>query len=249
MVSAPLKLIRGRVQELAVSAGEEQFIGSQAHRTAGAGAALGLAAAGMAGAAVGASMAATGRDSVEFFDCMVDGQRVSGRFSKVTFKDGDEVEVVIEPQWDGTQSALAVRRLSDRILWMFPHCSRGMLAHRAFSRRLFGWLVLGFMLFSGLFIVIMEWSSAESTNVRFLEFVGTLYAGLSLVAALYGSIRFFAQWKPMALQAEAIFAALGYREPSRVDLENDHKRACMALGKKWPYSSDGPWIYRYPEET
>lgn len=248
-MSAPLKLIRGRVQELAVSAGEEQFIGSQTHRTAGAGAALGLAAAGVAGAAVGASMAATVGDSVEFFGCMVDGQRISGRFSKVTFKDGDEVEVVIEPQWDRTQSALAVRRLSDRTLWMLPHCSRGTVAHRRYAFRLFPRLLVGLLVLLGGSAGVMEWRSGHVDHFLMWRFFAGLIGVNALVMAAYFSVRFAQAWRPHAARAEAILTALGYRDPCRVDLERDHKRACRALGEKWPYLSDGPWIYRYPEET
>ena len=53
-------------------------------------------------------------------------------------------------------------------------------------------------------------------------------------------------WKDKALRSEAIFAALGYQDPSRVDLSKDHKRASKALGEQWPYFSGGRWIYRYP---
>jgi hypothetical protein len=234
---------------LAVGAGEEQFIGSQAHRTAGAGAALGLAAAGMAGAAVGASMAATARDSVEFFVCALDGYRVSGRFSKVTFRDGDEVEVVVEPQRDGTQSALAVRRLSDRTLWMLPHCSRGTGAHRRYAFGLFPRLLVGLLiLFCGV-AAVMEWRSEHVDHFRMWKFFAGLIAANAFFMAAYFSIRYAQTWRPHAARAEAILTTLGYRDPSRVDLEKDHKRACVALGKRWPYSSDGPWIYRYPEET
>jgi hypothetical protein len=204
----------------------------------------------MAGAAVGASMAATGRDSVEFFGCMVDGQRISGRFSKVTFKDGDEVEVVIEPQWDRTQSALAVRRLSDRTLWMLPHCSRGTSAHRRYAFRLFPRLLVGILILLGGSAGVLEWrSGAIADRSGGLLFDATLIGANAFFVAAYFSIRYAQTWRPHAARAEAILIALGYRDPSRVDLKKDHKRACRALGEKWPYLSDGPWIYRYPEET
>lgn len=247
MVSAPLKVIRGRVQELAVTAGEEELTGAPV-RAVGAGAAVGLAAVGLRGAAVGASMAATARSPVQFFDCTVGGQRISGRFSKVTFKDGDEVEVVIEPQWDGTQSALAVRRLSDRVLWMLPHCSRGTGAHGHYAFRLFPRLLVGFLaLFCGA-AGVMEWRSGHVDHFRMWRFFTGLIGVNALFMAAYFSIRYAQTWRPHAARAEAIFAVLGYREPSRVDLENDHKRACRALGEKWPYLSDGPWIYRYSND-
>jgi hypothetical protein len=97
---------------------------------------------------------------------------------------------------------------------------------------------------------VLEWQSgAVARRSGGLPLGATVFGVNALFMAAYFSIRYAQTWRPHAARAEAILGTLGYRDPSRVDLEKDHKRACMALGKKWPYSSDGPWIYRYPEET
>ncbi|MEJ8846201.1 hypothetical protein [Variovorax rhizosphaerae] len=68
----------------------------------------------------------------------------------MTFKEGDEVEVVVELQSDRTLTALAVRRPSDQILWIFPHCSRGAMAQNRHALRIFFWTFVVISLISSI---------------------------------------------------------------------------------------------------
>jgi hypothetical protein len=92
---------------------------------------------------------------------------------------------------------------------------------------------------------IADWQSDSPFNPDSTIFWIILVAVNSAVISSYWSIRFYRQWLPIAKQAERIFSALGYPDPSRVDLARDHKRYCKANGIKWPYLTDGPWIYHY----
>lgn len=241
---APLSVITGVVSGLTIHSGEEEFVRSRGQQIAGVGAAAGLAVEGLAGAAAGAGLAATSAgDAVEFFSCKVGDQLVEGRFSKASFKDGDELSVVTSPsEWRSL--VLAARSSQDHLIWMVPHCSRGTKAHASFSRLLASRLVLSFLVAGALFIILMEYSTS-SNPFKFIWFDIALIGGVTAIASPYFSIRFYRQWLPIARQAEQIFAALGYPDPSRVDLPRDHKRYCKANGIKWPYLTDGPWIYHY----
>ncbi len=252
-MSKSLQLIGGVVSGLTVHAGEEEFVRSVGQQTTGVGVAAGLALEGMAGAAAGTGLAASSAgDSVEFFTCKIGEQSVQGRFSKITFKDGDVLDMVISPQRNSLPLVLATRRSSDRVLWMAPHCSRGTSAHKSFALRLFGWLVLGMPLF----FIIPSFAIIYISDIP-MDFDGVLFHGaiclaLGLIAAPYYAIRFYRQWLPIARQAEQIFAALGYPDPSRVDLPRDHKRYCKSKGIGWPYTVNkgvdaGPWTYHYLE--
>lgn len=247
-VSKELQLIVGVVADLVIQRGEEVFVQSSAERAASGGVAAVLASAGMAGAATGALLASTGAaDSVEFFTCIVNGNRVAGRFSKATFKVGDAVEVVADAQSDGTYAAVAIRRPSDQTVWMFPHCSRGAKAHRAFAARMFCWIFLGLNVLFIAFFGTLEWRTNDATSLDFLLFCATIFAAISLIASLYYSIGFTRRWRPFVVKAEAIFTALGYTEPSRVDMEQQHKKYLKQNGGTWPYLHDGPWVYRYAD--
>lgn len=251
-MSEPLQLIGGVVSGLTVHAGEEELVRRAGQQTAGAAAAAGLALEGMAGAAAGAGLAVSSAgDSVEYFSCKISEKLVHGRFSKVTFKDGDTLEMVIGSQQNGMPLVLAARRASDRVLWIAPHCSRGRKGHRNFAF-LLTWKLLAIFLTLGLiFILVMEYFSAAEQFKHF-EFDLALIAGISTIAAPYLSVRFYRQWLPIVQQAESIFAALGYPDPSRVDLPREHKRYCKSKGIGWPYNVNngvdaGPWTYHYLE--
>ena len=242
-VSESLTSIVGVVSDLVVHLGEEDFVRNEAQKITGVAAAAGLAASELAGAAAGASIsAASAGDSVEFFSCKLGTQRVEGRFSKVSFKTGDHMSFVVNEN-AGRCIALAARRPSDHVLWMIPHGSRGARAHSIFSWRLLCWLLAVFLLAGALFIVIMEY--ATSGSLTFDWFAMQIICVVAVIFAPYFAFRFYRQWLPIAQQAERICAALGYPDPSGVDLPRDHRDYCKAHGIKWPYLTDGPWIYRY----
>lgn len=244
-MNAPLSVITGVVSGLTIHSGEEEFVRSRGQQAAGVGAAAGLAVEGLAGAAAGAGLAAASAgDAVEFFSCKVGDQFVEGRFSKASFKDGDELRVVTSKQ-QGRPLVLAARRAVDHVIWMVPHCSRGVAAHKMFALRMLGWLLIGLPAFFFSMPMLFILFDNSPTEVGFIQFMGGISLVMGITAALYYSIRFYRQWLPIAQQAEQIFAALGYPDPSRVDLPRDHKLYCKANGIKWPYLTDGPWIYHY----
>ena len=242
-MSGSLDVVSGVVSNLSIYAGEEEFIRSAEQQAAGVGVAAGLAASGLAGVAAGTSLAvASGGDSVEFFSCSVGEVSVKGCFSKVSFKDGDELTAVVA---QSTRRAWAVRRKHDCVLWMSPHCSRGTKAHARFAWRMFPWIFLSLFALLGSFFAVMDWRSSRPFDPEATIFWVSLHFVMTLVVAAYYPIRFYRQWLPIAREAERIFAALGYADPSRVDLPRDHKRYCKMHGIKWPYLTDGPWIYHY----
>ncbi len=230
-----LQLLRGIICDLVIERGEEDFVQSRGDRALGTVATTGLAAAGLAGAATGALLATTGGgDSVEFFTCTVDGKRVAGRFTKASFKNGDSVEVAADPQSDGTYAALAVRRPSDQTVWMFPHCSRGSKKHWAYASRVVGMLFFAIFLNGALFAGGIEFFSQKKASASALLFACVMGGALAFSMACHLSIRVARRWRPFVQKAEAIFAAFGYRDPSRVDMEQQHKKYLRQHGGKWP---------------
>jgi hypothetical protein len=245
-----MQLISGVVGDLVIQRGEEVIVGGEALRTAGAAASVGLAAAGLAGAATGALLASgVPSDSVEFFACTVGGRRIAGRFSKVTFKNGDKVDVVGESQLDETVAAMAVRRRSSRMLWMFPHCSRGGRAHWMYAWRMAVALSISWALLLCITFGVMMALSNNGHSPAFKAFVFGVEGVIAILIGCYMSFSTALRWRPLVERAESIFAALGYRDPRRVDLERQHDLYCKAHGGKWPYLKDAPWVYHYLDEA
>ena len=245
-MSERLELISGIVSGLTIHDGEQAFL-SAAQQGYGVAVAAGLATAGLAGAAAGSGLAATSTgDAVQLFTCQLGERIVAGGFSKVTFKDGDEVSFVAARQPRAADRALAAIRPRDHTLWMSLHCSRGMRAHRCFAYGVFLRLAVGLpIFFCASYLASSLFSFGPKIDAGTFHVVLPMFSTFGVVAAIYYGIRVYFQWRPVAQQAERIFAALGYPNPSRVDLPRDHKRYCKARGIKWPYLSDGPWIYHY----
>lgn len=241
---AALSTITGTVSDLTVGAGEEEFIRMKSQKSLALGAATGLAMEGLAGAAVGASMASSAADAVEFFECKIDGTMVSGRFSKVSFVEGDTVTVVVDlPSNDALPLVLAALRPADQKLWMAPHRSRGSGAHACFSVKLFVVLFLCMNLLLGGAFGLTDYFNDDIGSPDFRKFWMSLVAVFSFTMSAYYAVRFYRQWRPVAQEAESIFSAFGLSDPTAVSLPQEHKRYCQRRGIRWPYDTEGTWIY------
>ena len=233
--------ISGVVVNLNVTQDEENFIQTRADQAAGGAAAVGLAVGGLAGAATGAALSSgNAADTVDFFTCAINGQPVWGRFGIVSFKDGESVEVVGENTHQGFE-AYAVTRPSDRTIWMYPHCSRGIKAHVRFS-------VIGILLLSvlgSLCIQFVLWLLSDSPSEGWgflLTFFLTNVIGTALVASFVAS-----RFMTFAHLSNDIFAALGFEKPAEVDLPKRLRAARKSFSHEdhLRYSPHVRWVYKY----
>ena len=236
-----LARITGVIADLQTSATSEDFVFGAGDRATGSVAAVGLAAAGLAGAATGAAMSSgDAADKVTAFVCNVGAQRVTGRFGEVTFANGDEVEVVGSIHLERL-SALAVRRPSDRTIWMHPHCSRGT---RAYLKYCWRWIPAISFLTPALFFSAMTLiSGGEDLGPWF--FLTMILAGATMVAVLLLLLarKFFA----FAKLSDQIFSGLGFESPESVDLP---KRLSLASRDLSPedrkqFHPWKRWVYKY----
>ncbi|WP_277424923.1 putative type VI secretion system effector [Burkholderia oklahomensis] len=90
-----------------------------------------MMAAGLAGSggAIGLVSLTGTREEADKVQFDIDGKKMAGWLMWSPFKDGDEVEVVAEPLRDGTYQAFAVLKPDDKTIALYPHCSRGRIAH------------------------------------------------------------------------------------------------------------------------
>ena len=235
------EVIRGMVSDLYISQGEENFLFTNADKTAGGAAAVGLAVGGLAGAATGAIYnSGDAADKLDFFICRVGEEIVKGRFGKVSFADEDAVEVV--GLREGSQfNAYAVIRPSDRVIWMYPHCTRGSKAYKKFSLMAIG--LVSFVtpaFFFGLFELISD-----------RPFIGiTAWLAASASGAVICSIVLgFTAWRFMKFAhiADDIFEGLGFDNPSNVDLPKRLKPMIKGLTYQecWVYHPHARWVFKY----
>ncbi|WP_407947493.1 putative type VI secretion system effector [Paraburkholderia polaris] len=132
------QLLRGRISNLRQTRRSQDFLFTAADRTKMGAAAITAGVVGLGGIAVGLSgMAIDTTEEADLLEFNLDQKRIRAWVWTSVFKDGDEVEVVAEEADDGWQG-YGVRRIDDKIVALYPHCSRGRYAH---YKATFAWLI------------------------------------------------------------------------------------------------------------
>jgi hypothetical protein len=244
MRSQTFEVIRGLVTELQVRQDEEDFVFSGGDKVMGGVTAAGLALGGLAGAATGAALSTSdAAERVDFFVCMVGGRAVKGRFGKVSFADGDAVEVVGSVSKE-VLDAFAVVRPGDRTVWMHPHCGRGSATYKAYCTRA---ISLASLFVPAVFVVpLMTYGQIRIGNPIPIWFWLLNFLLLALlVAAVLAFVA--SRFNKFARLSDDIFAALSFDNPCDVDLPKTLRKASKSFtsleGMNFhPYAR---WVYKY----
>ncbi len=159
----------------------------------------------------------------------LNGKPVSGWVWRAPpLRSGDKVEVVAE--WRGDHYELAaITRPADRLIALYPHCSRGEKAH---WRNIWKWwrklpflAVTGLSVFVDLMMLLIK-GEAPFFDLGFPYIILGCYIffyATSAVGALWAGKR----WLPKVRLAETVFATLGWPNPSEVDLVRSSKDSAL----------------------
>ncbi|WP_080427522.1 putative type VI secretion system effector [Burkholderia ubonensis] len=187
--------------------------------------------------------------STEFTDTVGDlvtfrlnGEEVRAWIWLSVFENGDEVEVVAERAESGWVG-YAIRRCSDGILSVHPHCERG-------SRALFKY----FLKFSVLFwsgcalaitILVMSMMLYNELHDRWGFFFKSFLVvwGVIEIIAIFIAYRVSRRFKRQLPMANKIFATFGWRDPPNVNLPKASKK----LRQPEDTWQMGKLIFRYAE--
>ncbi|SUB82347.1 Uncharacterised protein [Pragia fontium] len=212
----------GTVSNLQVISSESNLFLNQENRRLGALATLGLAAIGESGSAATSLQHASGGDiKLQLFRCEVDGKMVCGCFSRVFFADGEQVDIVAEPQEDGGFYAYSVRRPIDHRLWLPFYCERGAKAHKRANVSMainFSFLV---MFITTIILVIAISLNDEEYPI---ELIGIfilcgIFLFLFLFLIVFSLLKGFTGHSQLA---EKIFITLGYKNPALLDMNKEN---------------------------
>jgi hypothetical protein len=180
--------------------------------------AMAQAAAEQAGAVLSAQAANDDGDPVEGFTMQVNGRVVQGSFWKVTFKNGDSVQIIGEER-DGIFKAISVTKPDQRMIWMQPHCERGTSASAK--------SIVTKASFATVFIFLFGVVCSFLMNVPFSF---TLMMSACLVTLIW-SVMVIWSWRDFmafAQEMNAVGVALGLPEPEKIDLFKSTKAARQA---------------------
>ena len=167
-------------------------------------------------------------NSVQYFTCKIGNLEVRGIFCRAFFRNGDQVEVVVEPCDEDGYFAYALRRPIDHRLWLYPWAMKGSKANSQAALKSVGLFILSIYLCNLVLIIV------ASNNLDDFVF------GVSIITPLY--ILFFLIgyfWYKKLLgggskEADKIFATLGYPDPKTVDMEKEFLEVFMNKSESDP---------------
>jgi hypothetical protein len=155
-------------------------------------------------------------NSVQYFRCKLGDLTVHGIFCRAFFRNGDKVEVVVEPLDDGSYYAYALRRPIDHRLWLYPWAMKGTKANNRAAFKEAGTLMI--LIYLG--TLIMSGITMQDFVLFCLSFVViTIVDGLIFLV-------YYWCYKNMlgggSKDADKIFATLGYPKPETVNMEQEY---------------------------
>ncbi|PKO85162.1 MAG: hypothetical protein CVU18_21555 [Betaproteobacteria bacterium HGW-Betaproteobacteria-12] len=238
-----LQILKGRITNYKRKREEASFVFTDDDREGLGAIAIAASLAGLSGQAISTtSAAASAEEEADYLEFEIDGKPVKGWVWRSPFKESDEVEVAAE--WRGEHYELgAIARPTDRIVAMYPHCSRGSGSHwrNAWKWWMFGTAIL-LLVGGGLIEVYMQ--AVHSRTVFFSR--RGLDSLLFLVAFFFPVFALMTwslarKWMPFVRLSEKVFRAFGWDNPASVDLVKRSKEGKMG-DEKPEY---GVFYFRY----
>ena len=154
-------------------------------------------------------------NSVQYFTCKIGNLEVRGIFCRVFFRNGDQVEVVVEPCEEDGYLAYALRRPIDHRLWLYPWAMKGSKANSKYALKSARIFILPVYLCNLIFIIALTRDLGAFIAAFFIT--TTVYILLFLII-------YFCYKKLLgggSKEADKIFATLGYPDPETVDMEKE----------------------------
>ena len=167
-------------------------------------------------------------NSVQYFTCKIGNLEVRGIFCRAFFRNGDQVEVVVEPCDEDGYFAYALRRPIDHRLWLYPWAMKGSKANSRVALK------------SELIFILPVYFCILAEVIFVSKQLSTFIAGFCISTALctlFFLITYF--WYKKLLgggskEADKIFATLGYPNPKTVDMEKEFLEVFMNKSESDP---------------
>ncbi|MEJ8846202.1 putative type VI secretion system effector [Variovorax rhizosphaerae] len=210
----------GKIKNYKVTRTEASFVFTDADRTRLGVIAVAAGIVGLSGPAISAASSAVGAEELaDYVEFNLHESSVKGWVWRSPFKEGDLVEIVAEWQGDHYE-AIGIARPVDRIIAMYPHCSRGRSTH---VRNALKWWIFSVTALLGLgSIFFWVGLGADQMHVfftRIFPFVGLgSYTFFGLM-----TISLARRWMPFVRLAQKVFVTLDWADPGNIDLVRSSK--------------------------
>ena len=212
-----LERLSGKIKNYTRTRKHADFVFDDSDKTKIGVVAIAAGLAGLSGQAISLASADT-NEAADYIEFELDGKPVKGWVWRSPFREDDAVEIVAEWQNDHYE-AYAVARPEDRIVALYPHCSRGVKRH---VKNAWKWWFWGNSIALLLFLVLMGFISSSSESFgEFIKFIA-LATGVGAIFfyGFFGLMTYSLtrKWMPFVRLAERVFTAFGWDNPGEIDL-------------------------------
>ena len=156
-------------------------------------------------------------NSAQYFTCKIGNLKVRGIFCRAFFRNGDQVEVVVDPCEENDYFAYALRRPIDHRLWLYPWAMKGSKTSSRKALKSAGIIVLPFYICILTTITI----KADWLSTSIVEYGYCLSTLMFILLFLFTYFRHKKILGGGAKEADKIFATLGYSDPKTVDMDKE----------------------------
>ncbi|OCG14250.1 putative type VI secretion system effector [Gilliamella apicola] len=167
-------------------------------------------------------------NSVQYVTCKIGNLEVLGIFCRAFFRNGDQVEVVVEPCDEDGYFAYALRRPIDHRLWLYPWAMKGSKANSRAALKNVGLFILSIYLCNLVLIIV------ASNNLDDFVFGVSIITPLYILLFLIGYFWYKKLLGGGSKEADKIFATLGYPDPKTVDMEKEFLEVFMNKSESDP---------------
>ncbi|WP_152808254.1 putative type VI secretion system effector [Rugamonas rivuli] len=215
--------LTGRISDYRVSRESASFVFTESDQTKLGVVAIAAALAGMGGQAMSTTSNATAlEEEADYVEFNLGEKIVKGWLWRSPFKNGDYVEVAAEWQIDHYET-FGVCRPEDKILALYPHCSRAKTRH--IKNALKWWLIITVIFETTLILSFATdgWDDFLRFWTKSFEEDGAWF--LSGMAVAFGIAIFSMakKWMPFVNLAEKVFKILNLPNASNLDLVKSSK--------------------------
>ncbi len=222
-MSSSLTKLTGEIRNYRCTRAEASFVFTDADRNTMGVIAVAAGLTGLSGQAIStASAAASVGEDADYVEFDLNGMPIKGWLWRSPFREGDMVDVAAE--WRGEYyEAGAIARPSDRVISLYPHCSRGKKSHVKNSIK--WWLI-------GSFITVVGYMGLAATIGMAWEIIsdGYFYQVVGVAMAFVGLMTFSLsrKWMPFVRLTEKVCRTLSLADPGDLDLVASSKRQRQA---------------------
>jgi hypothetical protein len=203
--------LTGVMRNLKVTRDSASFVFTESDQTKLGVVAIAAALVGQGGQAISAASSDT-EEVAEYLEFELEGQSVKGWVWRNPFRTNDMVEVAVEKR-DGYYESFGIKRIEDKTIALYPHCSRGRASHIKNAAK--WWLIGGGASYFCIGIPAVIYIGG--VKLIFSFFTLSNFVGIMLFFA-FVTFMMTRQWMPFVRLSEKVFRALDLPNPSSVDL-------------------------------